>query len=89
MQMQVVKWALNVIMGIFFLTSLTTGLIKFTLLWRMLGLSDMMLQLAIFSDIHDWSGLCLSTCVAVHLFLNRAWIIGMTKKVVFGRKAEG
>jgi hypothetical protein len=36
------------------------------------------------SDIHDRAGILLSLFVAVHLFLNRAWIISMTRKVLAG-----
>jgi hypothetical protein len=34
------------------------------------------------SDIHDWAGLALGFFVAAHLFLNRAWIITMTRKII-------
>ncbi len=36
------------------------------------------------SDIHDWAGITLCFLVAVHLFLNRAWILSMTRKMVTG-----
>jgi hypothetical protein len=42
------------------------------------------LPIALFSVIHDWSGLALGILVAVHLFLNRAWILSMTKKIIGG-----
>ena len=38
------------------------------------------------SNLHDWSGLFLGLFVAVHLILNRGWIIAMTKKVLSGNK---
>jgi hypothetical protein len=87
MNMQVVKWCVDLLMGIFFLISFVTGLLKFTLLVRMLGLTFVVLPSARISDIHDWSGLALGCCVAVHLFLNRRWIIAMTKKVLAGTTA--
>lgn len=84
MDRQVVKWCVDLLMGIAFLTSVVTGLLKFTLLMRVLGLTFVVLPLAIITDIHEWSGVLLGCCVAVHLFLNRAWIIAMTKRVLAG-----
>jgi len=71
-------------MGIAFLISFITGLLKFTLLMRVLGLTFFVLPLAIITDIHEWSGIVLGCCVAVHLFLNRGWIVAMTKRVLAG-----
>ena len=84
MNMQVVKWCVDLAMGILFLVSFITGFFKFTLLLRTFGLTDVVLPLARMSDIHDWSGLMLCIFVAVHLFLNRAWILSMTRKMVAG-----
>ncbi|MCK9579433.1 MAG: hypothetical protein M0Q92_03160 [Methanoregula sp.] len=39
---------------------------------------------ALISDIHDWSGLVLGIVVCLHLYLNRHWIISMTKTVLWG-----
>ncbi len=84
MNMQVVKWCVDLAMGVLFLTSFITGFFKFTLLTRTFGLTDIVLPLAQMSDIHDWSGITLCFVVAVHLFLNRAWILSMTQKMVTG-----
>lgn len=84
MNRQVVKWMVDLLMGVAFLASFITGLLKFTLLMRVLGLTFFVLPLAIITDIHEWSGVLLGVCVAVHLFLNRGWILGMTKKVLAG-----
>jgi cytochrome b subunit of formate dehydrogenase len=82
MDRQVARWCVDLAMGVAFLVCLITGLFKFTLLMRTLGLTDVVLPIALFSVIHDWSGLALGILVAVHLYLNRAWIITMTKKVL-------
>ena len=82
--MQVVKWFVNLAMGSLCLVSFITGFFKFTLLLRAFGLTDVVLPLARMSDIHDWSGLMLCFLVAVHLFLNRAWILSMTRKMAAG-----
>ena len=84
MNMQVVKWCVDLAMGVLFLISFITGFFKFTLLTRTIGLTDIVLPLAQMSDIHDWSGITLCFLVAVHLFLNRAWILAMTWKMVTG-----
>ena len=82
--MQVVKWCVDLAMGVLFLISFITGFFKFTLLMRIFGLTDVVLPLAQMSDIHDWSGLALCLLVAAHLILNRAWILSMTRKIVTG-----
>jgi len=84
MNMQVVRWCLDLGMGIFFLVSFITGFFKFTLLMRIFGLTDLVLPLALMSDIHDWSGLALGFCVAAHLIINRQWIKTMTRKILSG-----
>jgi hypothetical protein len=84
MNMQVVKWCLDLAMGGAFLVSFITGFFKFTFLMRMFGLVELVLPLALMSDIHDWAGLALGFFVATHLFLNRAWIISMTRKILSG-----
>lgn len=86
MNMQVVKWCVNLAMGMVFLLSSVTGFFKFTLLVRMFGLSGVVLPIALMSDIHDWAGISLCFFVAVHLFLNRSWILSMTKTMLNGRK---
>jgi hypothetical protein len=82
MNMQVVKWFLDLAMGISFLVSFVTGFFKFTFLMRITGLVDLVLPLALMSDIHDWSGLVLGFFVATHLFLNRSWIMNMTRRIL-------
>ena len=82
--MQVVKWSVDLAMGIVFLFSVVTGLFKFTLLTRSFGLTDIVLPSAQISEIHDRAGITLCFLVAVHLFLNRAWILSMTRKMFAG-----
>jgi phosphotransferase system glucose/maltose/N-acetylglucosamine-specific IIC component len=86
--MQVVRWGVDVAMGITFLITFITGLFNWTLLMRTLGLTDLVLPLALMSEIHSWAGLLLGIFVAIHLFINRAWIIAMTRKMVSGRRDE-
>lgn len=84
MNRQVLKWCVNLAMGIVFVSSFVTGFFKFTILTRAFGLTDIILPLALMSDIHDWSGITLCLLVLVHLVLNRAWILSMTRKIITG-----
>jgi len=84
MNMQVVRWCLDLGMGVMLLVSFITGFFKFTFLMRALALTDLVLPLALMSDVHDWSGLALGFFVAAHLFVNRRWISGMTRKILVG-----
>jgi hypothetical protein len=71
-------------MGGMFLVSFITGLVKFMILVRVPGLTGIVFPSAIMSTIHDWAGLFLGILVAAHLFLNRAWIMAMTRKILTG-----
>ena len=84
MNMQVVKWGVDLAMGIVFLFSFVTGFFKFMVLMRAFGLVDIVLPLALMSDIHDWAGITLGFLVLIHLVLNRAWILSMTRKIISG-----
>lgn len=84
MNMQIVKWCVDLAMGVVFLFSAVTGLFKFMLLMRVPGISSLVLPMALMSDVHDRAGIALCLLVAAHLFLNRAWILSMTKKVIAG-----
>ncbi len=86
MNMQIVRYGVDCLMGIMFLICFITGFFKYTLLMRVLGLTDVVMPLALMSDIHDRSGIALGLLVAVHLFLNRKWLGSMTRKV-FGRSS--
>jgi hypothetical protein len=80
--MQVVRYCVDLSMGIVFLICFVTGLFKFTLLMRMLGLTGIVMPLALMSEIHDWSGIALGILVATHLVINRRWIVTMTRKML-------
>jgi hypothetical protein len=71
-------------MGAVFLVTVVTGLFNWTLLMRTAGLTDVVLPLALMSEIHSWAGPVLAMLVFVHLFINRAWILATTRKILFG-----
>jgi Domain of unknown function (DUF4405) len=81
---QIAKWVVDIGLLASFLVCVVTGIFKFTLLMRMLGLTQLVFPLALMSDIHDWSGILLIILVGVHLVLNRRWIWAMTKKILTG-----
>ena len=83
--MQMVRWIVDMTMGATFLVTVITGLFNWTLLMRTLGLTDIVLPLALMSEIHSWSGPLLALLVFIHLFINRAWILATTKKILFGK----
>jgi hypothetical protein len=84
MNIQIINWCVDMAMGIVFLVCFVTGLLKFTLLQQALGLNELVLPFAFISALHDWSGILLGVLVAIHLFLNRRWIVKITKKILAG-----
>jgi hypothetical protein len=86
MNMQIVKWCVDLAMGVVFLFSAVTGLFKFMLLVRVPGIGSSVLPMALMSDVHDRAGIALCLLVAIHLFLNRAWILSMTRKILAGTR---
>jgi uncharacterized integral membrane protein len=89
MNMQVVKWCVDLAMGIAFLFSAVTGTIKFMVLLRVAGFSGIVLPVALMSEVHDRAGIILAILVLVHLVLNRAWILSMTRKILTGKISTG
>lgn len=81
---QFVRWSVDVALGIVFLVSLITGLAKLTILLRVTGLGQVVLPLALISDIHDISGVLLGVLVFIHLYLNRKWIMATTGRILAG-----
>ena len=84
MKSRVLVWVVDLAMGIAFLLSFATGLIKYTVLLRLTGLNDVVLPSALLSDIHDRAGILLGLLVFIHLYLNRKWIVTMTRKIFTG-----
>ncbi len=87
MDRNVIRWGIDLVMGIAFTVSLVTGLLKLTLLLRLFGANNLILPTARISDIHDGAGVILGVCVGIHLFMNRQWIINMTRQVLKGERA--
>ncbi|MGA2160646.1 MAG: DUF4405 domain-containing protein [Methanoregula sp.] len=77
----ILKGLVDLAMGITFFVCFVTGLLKFTILLQLTGLTEVVLPSALISNLHDWSGIVLGLLVLLHLFLNRRWIISMTHKI--------
>jgi hypothetical protein len=84
MNLQVMKWGVDLAMGVVFLFSGVTGILKFLVLLHVPVVSGSILPMAQISDVHDRAGTFLCLLVAVHLYLNRRWILSMTRKVLSG-----
>jgi hypothetical protein len=82
------NWLVDLLLGITFFVCFVTGLLKYTVLLQLTGLSTIILPAALISDLHDWSGILLGLFVFVHLLLNRRWIISTTKKILAGSRKE-
>jgi hypothetical protein len=88
MNIQVIRWGNDLAMGVSFIICFITGMFKFTFFMRLSGLSSLVLPIAQMSEIHDWFGLAMGFFVAVHLVLNRTWIMTMTRMVLAGEKTD-
>jgi hypothetical protein len=78
----ILKWLVNLALGISFFVCFITGLLKYTVLLQVTGLSNVVLPSAFISELHDWSGIVLGLLVFLHLYLNRRWIITMTREIL-------
>ncbi len=87
MDRKILKWSADLAMGIVFMICFVTGLLKFSVLLQVTGLNELVLPSAFISDLHDWSGILLGLLVFIHLFLNRNWIISMTRQIIRGKLA--
>lgn len=84
MNKQVMKWCVDAGLGIVFLFSAVTGILKLAVLWQVPIISSAIIPMAWISDIHDRAGVFLVVFVAIHLALNRGWFLSMTKKILAG-----
>ena len=83
------KWLVDLLLGITFILCFVSGLLKYTVLLQLTGLSDVILPAALISTT-SMTGpvLFLGLFVFLHLLLNRRWIISTTKKILSGSRGE-
>ncbi len=84
MNMLALRWGIDLVMGIVFLLSALTGILKLTILLQVTGLTEIVLPAALISMVHDAAGVILVILILVHLFLNRDWI-RVTSRKMLGR----
>lgn len=84
----IVRWGVDIALAVSFILCFITGVIKYTYLMALLGLTSLVYPAAILTDLHDWTGLALGFLVAIHLILNRRWIIATTRKILSGKTEE-
>ena len=81
MEKNILKYILDVGLGISFLIVALSGIFKLSEFREFLGISlsyqDPLMHLI--SEFHDWSGVIMAVIVLVHLMLNWDWIVSMTK----------
>jgi len=88
MNTQILRYFVDIGLLIAFLAVAITGLFKWTLLLRTLGLTGYVFPLALMSDIHDWSGIALVIFVGIHLILNIKWMAVVTRKILSGKVVD-
>lgn len=81
MNRNIVKYIVDVGLLISFLGASFTGVVKFRSFLSMLGinLDYASMNMTLYRQIHDWSGLVMVFLVLVHLVLNWSWIVSVTK----------
>jgi len=72
-----IKYIIDVSMGISFLLCFITGLMKWP--GKAVGKTS---PSQMVTYIHDYSGLILGLIVLIHLIINWKWIISMTNKII-------
>ena len=77
-----INYTIAILLLITFLSSATTGILKFRPLMRLTGIPLQNLPMGTISSIHDWSGIILVLLILLHIILHWNWIICMTKKML-------
>ena len=81
MEKNIIKYILDILLGISFLIVALTGIFKFSGFREFLGISLSYRDppMPLISAFHDWSGVVMAIIVLIHLILNWDWIVCTTK----------
>lgn len=81
MNRNIIKYIVDVGLLVSFLGASFTGIVKFRSFLSMLGISldYESMNMTLYRQIHDWSGLVMVVLVLIHLILNWSWIVSVTK----------
>jgi hypothetical protein len=88
MDKTIINYTVDVGMGITFILTAITGIIKFRQLWTFLGINQMNIFFKNINTIHDWSGIILAAFVLIHLILHFKWIVCITKGFFKGKEKK-
>jgi hypothetical protein len=86
----VVKYVVDVGLLVSFLGASITGVVKFRSFLSIIGMTPdySSMNMNLYRQIHDWSGLVMVFLVLVHLMLNWSWIVSVTKGFFVKEESE-
>jgi hypothetical protein len=76
------KYIVDVGLGISFLACFVTGIVKLPGFARFFHTASIALPMNQITLLHDRSGMLLGLFALLHLFLNRRWIVSVTRKLL-------
>lgn len=79
MNRNTLNYWIDIGMALSFFVCFVTGVLKFRLFVRWLGLHQRELPIYELTVVHDWSGILLGVFVFAHLVLHWKWIVAMTR----------
>lgn len=86
MDKTLVLYITDATLGIAFLLTGITGIMKMPGWLPAIGISYTSLPFRTISTVHDWAGIAMVVMVALHLLLHWRWIVLMTKRHVLRRE---
>jgi hypothetical protein len=81
MKKNILQYLTYVLLLIFSLIVVISGIIKFPGLLNILGIDNFSIPFGLFTFLHDWVGIGLTLVSIAHIVLNWKWIQGMTMRL--------
>lgn len=90
MNRNVIKYIIDIGLLLSFLGVSFTGVVKFRSFLSLIGinLDYSSMNMTLYRQIHDWSGIVMIFLVLIHLIVNWDWIVSMTKKIFYKEEEE-
>ncbi len=82
MKRNVLLYIVNILLFVFSIIVVISGVIKFPGLLPLLNIDPFLLPQAEITFLHDWIGIVLTVLTLVHIILNWKWIQAMSKKLL-------
>jgi hypothetical protein len=76
-----IKYVVDIVQLICFITVFITGIIKFPGFLEYFQISSRSIPMNQIKLIHDWSGIIMGILILTHFILNWKWITIMTKRI--------